>query len=63
LRKKPLALAALIAAMAVVPSLLIHSCPLAYAPLQPPSPRHPLGTDPLGRDAACVLVEGIPSSI
>ena len=38
-------------------------CPQDYAPLLPPSFAHPLGTDPLGRDALCALLSGVPTSL
>ncbi len=39
------------------------SCPQSYPPLLPPSLEHPLGTDPLGRDALCALLSGTPFTL
>ncbi len=32
-------------------------------PLLPPSPRFPLGTDPLGRDALCAFLSSLPNTL
>lgn len=35
----------------------------AYAPFSPPSPKHPLGTDQMGRDAVAALLIGLRQSL
>ena len=49
--------------LALASQLLLHKCPMSYEPLLPPSSKHPLGTDPVGRDASCELVAGIRASV
>jgi peptide/nickel transport system permease protein len=60
-RRRTAALLLLLIALAA-PGLLSSSCGSGQ-PLQPPSAAHPLGTDPVGRDAACVAVLGAAPSI
>ena len=57
------AIIASLALLAILPSLALHSCPTSYQPLLAPSHRHPLGTDPVGRDALCELIMGIRASV
>ncbi len=58
-----LAAAALLAALALLGAFLeAAGCPGA-APLEPPSPRHPLGGGPLGGDGLCLLLAEAPGSL
>jgi len=57
------AIIASLALLAILPRLVLHNCPASYQPLLPPSHRHPLGTDPVGRDALCELLVGIRASV
>lgn len=57
------AIMASLLSLALAAQPLIHKCSMSYEPLLPPSSRHPLGTDPVGRDALCELVAGIGASV
>ncbi len=47
---------------AYIASMLV-SCSATGRPLAPPSLDHVLGTDPIGRDALCVLLAGLASTL
>jgi peptide/nickel transport system permease protein len=60
----PLAIVALwLTALAAVAALASGECGRGGLPLLPPSSRHPLGTDPVGRDALCVALRGVVPSL
>ena len=61
MRRRSIIAAAVLTTLTVV-SMLIH-CEGALPPLMPPSLSHPLGSDPVGVDAACRLVEGIANTM
>ncbi len=54
---------ALILAVLAAASLAAPTPTPAGPPLSPPSPAHPLGLDPLGRDAALVLLRGVAPTL
>ncbi|BEP18390.1 hypothetical protein PYJP_17420 [Pyrofollis japonicus] len=63
---KPVPLAIVIAVSLIVIALAALaplSCEAGNLPLQPPSRSHPLGTDPVGRDALCLVAKGAEASI
>ena len=57
------AAAAWLAAMAAAPLLARQGCSATLPALAPPSLLHPLGADPLGRPALCLLAAGAEASL
>ena len=62
-RAASLAVLASLAILVIISYVYVPSCPIAFAPLEPPSRSHPLGTDPVGRDALCEVLAGIRASV
>ena len=66
MRRKSL-IGVIILAILTVTSIYIHTtipyCPSKWSPLQEPSPAHPLGTDPIGRDVTCLAIAGYTASV
>jgi len=54
---------AVIVVLAWALNSLTGPCPIRYPPLQRPSMELPLGSDPIGRNALCVIARGVWESV
>ncbi len=53
----------LVTLLALYAASATAKCDATREPLSPPDPMHPLGTDPLGRDALCVMIAGLAPTL